>query len=830
MVVTSKTEEGTRKITREAIDNIKKTTVMTDRVKKRHLECLGSPLWISGHRARSYMASWKETRAEPNNVRWALALARVLDESPIIIREGELIVGSETKYVRGAEVVPEQNPHDVLSSLKQKRMNTMSEVMTASIDPEDEAVIEESANFWLGQSIRDMVNATRRRHAGENYAELLDNGVRVMTDSVGTTGKNQAVFNPRIIKKGLNDTIERAKAEREKVLDSFKAFPAHPEKVYHKLAVLNEIIITCEALVRFARKHADLARQMAETEKDPVRKQELLEIAERCEWVPANPARNFAEALQSYWFCHICYKKESPFPAGACPGRMDQWLYPIYEKDLKEGRFTYQQMAEMLGCLWVKFNELQSFHGFMFSKEAAGSLLQQITVGGTDRYGNDATNELSYFLLEISRQMKTPQPGFYVRWHNNIDHNFMIHAVETNRDTGGGIPAFINDQAAIRNFLGYGVKWEDAIEFSAAGCLSYALGNVNAVARMPIYINIPKVFEIALNNGIDPRTGIKAGPETGDAARFASMEEVEEAFWKQYDYFLEKGMREYYIGFLAKGEFLCAPFSTSLLEDSIETGKDSTEEGGRYPQLNTLIGQRGCVDVANALAAIKKVVFEDKAATMQDLLKALKANWEGYDDIYRLCMKAPKYGNDDDSVDEIFNRISLKANDIIASKQTPDGARWKAGRPALTGHYYLGEVVGALPNGRKAYTPLYDAALSPGAGTDVNGPTSVIKSATKVNHFRPDMDSLVLNMKLSSSVLNSREAIENFISLLRTFFNRSGWHIQFNILNRDDLIEAKKHPEEWKHLIVRVAGYSAYFVELPEAIQDEIIARTEHGL
>jgi formate C-acetyltransferase len=333
-----------------------------------------------------------------------------------------------------------------------------------------------------------------------------------------------------------------------------------------------------------------------------------------------------------------------------------------------------------------------------------------------------------------------------------------------------------------------------------------------------------------LYNGVDPRTGIKAGKQTGDATKFKSADQVEEAFWQQYEYFLDKGMHDYFIGFQAKAEFLCAPFSTSLLEDSIKKGMDCTEDGGRYPQLNCCVGQRGFVDVANALAAINKVVYEDKKVTMAKLLQALKADWVGYEDVLKLCNKAPKYGNDDDYVDEIFNRIALKANDIIVNRQTPDGARWKVGRPALTGHYYLGEVVGALPNGRKAGTPLYDAALSPGAGTDVNGPTSAIKSATKVNHFRPEMDSLVMNMKLSSTVLRDREAIEKFITLLRTFFNRGGWHIQFNILNRADLIEAKKHPEEWKHLIVRVAGYSAYFVELPPSIQDEIIARTEHGL
>ncbi|MDD5701629.1 MAG: pyruvate formate lyase family protein [Dehalococcoidales bacterium] len=815
----------------ETMKGINSTIVFTDRVKKRHLECEGAPLWISGRRGRSFTESWKTSEAEPLNVRWALAIARVLDESSIVIRDGELIVGSETKYVRGAEVVPEQNPHDILKSLEQKQVRTMSEVMSASIEPEEEVAMREAAQYWMGKSIRDRVETSRMRQNGKQYLDLIDNGVRVMTDSVGAVGKNQGNFNPRIIREGLQPTIDRAKQEKAKVMQSWCTFPRDSFARYHKIAVLDSIIIVCEAIIRFARRHAELARQMAETEKDQVRKQELLEIAERCEWVPANPARTFAEALQSFWFCSLGQKKESPFPSGSCPGRMDEWLYPLFKKDIESGKLNYQQAAETLGCMWVKFNEAQSFHGFYFAKEAAGSLLQQITIGGTDKDGKDATNDVSYLILEVSRQMAIPQPGLYVRWHNTIDHNFMIKAVETNRDTGGGVPAFINDQAGTRNFLGLGVPLEDAGEWTAAGCLSYCLSKVNTVVRMPLYINIPKVFEIALNNGYDPRTGIKAGRQTGEAVKFTSIDQLENAFWEQFSYFIDKGLNDLYIGFLAKGDFLCAPVSTAYLEDSIKTGKDAMEEGGRYPQLNLCIGQRGFVDVANSLAAIRKVVFEDKKVTMSRLLEALKADWVGYDDVLKLCMQAPKYGNDDDYVDEIHDRLSLKSGEIIAAKKDPvNGLTWKVARPALTGHYYLGEVVGALPNGRQAGTPLYDAALSPGAGTDVNGPTSAIKSATKVNHFKPDMDSLVMNMKFSSTILKDRSSIEQFISMMRTFFNRGGWHIQFNILNKDDLIQAKAHPEQWKHLIVRVAGYSAYFVELPPAIQDEIIARTEHSL
>jgi formate C-acetyltransferase len=302
---------------------------------------------------------------------------------------------------------------------------------------------------------------------------------------------------------------------------------------------------------------------------------------------------------------------------------------------------------------------------------------------------------------------------------------------------------------------------------------------------------------------------------------------LEGAFWKQYDYFIDKGINEMFPAFLAKNERLCAPFHTALLEDNWKMGTDAMESC-RYPQLMICLGHRGWVDTANALAAIDQVVFKEKKVAMSRMLEALKADWVDYDDVLQICKSAPKWGNDDDYVDSIFDRLSLKSGDIVDNKRQPGGSVWKVSRPALTGHYFYGEKVGALPDGRKAGTPLYDAGLSPAAGTDINGPTATIRSATRVIHFRPNMDSVVMNMKFSSTVLKDRVSIDKFIALLRTFFSRGGWHIQFNILNKEDLIQAQLHPEEWKNLIVRVAGYSAYFVELPPAVQDEIIARTEH--
>jgi pyruvate formate-lyase/glycerol dehydratase family glycyl radical enzyme len=803
-----------------AISETCKVNVLTERVKKRKSICDNAPREILFQRARSITSSWKETEGEPNRIKWAKAFARVLEESAIIIRDGELIVGSETKAVRGAEIVPECNPYDV------------REVMEASIDPDIEG-IKEVAKYWVGKSVNDIVYKAYRNKMGDSYTDLIDGRkgkVGVLPDVNGTVFKTQTIFSPKMMKDGLRGVILKAREEKEKTLNASQFVPNSLNAIYHKTVILDAMIITCESLIKYAKKHADLARSMAEKESDPQIKNELKEIAECCDWVPEKPPRSFREAMQFYWFIHLGLRKEAPYHSGPCPARMDQWLYPYYQKDLKEGKLTRQEAAELLGLMWVKLNEMQMVSGSYFEKEAAGSLLQQVTLGGTTTDGLDATNELSYLILEVAQQIKMPQPGIYVRWHNGIDYNFMVKAIETNRDTRGGIPAFLNDRIAIRNFIASGVKYEDAVEWSAAGCLSYVISHCNLASKIVVYINIPKVLEIALNNGVDPRTEIQAGPQTGDVTKFTSIDQIYNAFWKQYDYFVEVAVKNYWVGYSAKIEHIGTPLTSIIIEDCLTRGLDVYEGGERYPELSNNFGQRGCVDVADAFSAIKKLVFDDKNISMARLMQALKANWVGYEDVHQLCLQAPKYGNDDDYADSIFNNVSLKCNEIILNKPNPcTGTPWRVARPALTGHYPAGEVTGALPNGRMAKAPLYDAGLSAMVGADINGPTALIKSATKVDHIGPKMDSLVLNMKISLSVVQDRQSIERVLSLLKIFFDRGGWHIQFNITSREDLLEAKAHPEQWKHLIVRVAGYSAYFVDLPPAVQNEIIDRTEHS-
>jgi trans-4-hydroxy-L-proline dehydratase len=820
-------------ISAAALEKTPLVNVVTDRVKQRKEECNKAPRKILFGRAKSITASWKETEAESNRLRWGKAFARVLEESAIVIRDGELIVGCETKDVRGAEIVPECNPYDVLEQLDSKKGRMMSEVMLATIDPDEEG-IRAVANFWIGKSVNDIVYRALETKMGPRYMDYLDGRkgkVAVLPDVNGTVYKTQTIFSPKVMKGGLRDLIKRAKAEKEKTINESKFVQNNYTSIFHKTVILDVMVIVCEALIKYSKRHAELARKMAESETNSTRKQELLEIAERCDWVPENEPRNFREALQYYWFIHMGIRKEAPYHSGPCPERIDQWAFPYYEKDIKEGTLTRQDAAEFLGLLWVKLNELQNVSGSYFEKEAAGSLLQQVTLGGTKIDGQDATNDLSFLILEVARQIKMPQPGIYIRWHNNIDHNFMIKAIETNRDTRGGIPAFLNDRIAIRNLTASGYSYDDAVEWSAAGCLSYVVSHCNLASKIAAYVIVPKVLEIALFNGTDPRTGMKIGIETGDVTKFTSMDQIYEAFWKNYDHFVDVGAKEYWVAYSSKVEHLGTPFTSLIIEDCMKKGLDVYEGGERYPEMGVCFGQRGCVDVADAFAAIKKLVFDDKKITMTQLMEAMKANWVGHEDLLQMCLKAPKYGNDDDYVDDIFNYVSKKCNDIILTKPNPcTGRAWRVSRPALTGHYPAGEVTGALPNGRKAKTPLYDAGLSPMVGADVYGPTALIKSATKADQLMPYMDSMVLNMKFTPAMIQNNPSIEKVLAVLKTFFDRNGWHVQFNITSREDLLEAKKHPEQWKSLIVRVAGYSAYFVDLPPAVQDEIISRTEHGI
>jgi formate C-acetyltransferase len=828
-------------------DEIRKLNVMTERLQKLKKEWEEAKPIVYVDDSLLFTQSWKETEGLPIDLRWAKAFAKKLRECPILIREGELIVGSLTKHVRGANVLCAMKPREILEQLERGAFDRkLSDIATTYIDPEDARLLKEDAEYWIEHMPPNYINDALREEFGESHFDLMmdeamvfeGRGVRHNPDRglfQGWGAMGGGITGPRgkVINEGLNHVIAVARAELEKMLAEGAVLDGSVAAAQRKYYLLKAIIISCEAIIDFARRHADLAREMAQRTSDPVRKAELERIARNCERVPAEPPRDFWEAVQAVRFLHVVCWKESPERAEVTIGRLDQMLYPYYEKDLRENRITRQQAAELLGCFWLKTRENENLVTIKREHRAApGSLLPNVTICGRDKEGRDATNELSWIVLEVMRQMKLSEPAVYVRYHEDMSDEFLIFALECNRDFGGGNPAFLNDKLGTDRYLARGIKYEDASDWYASGCLAYNLDCAEHVAGT-INLNQPKILEITLNNGVDPRTGKELGLKTGDVTTFTSIEQLYDAFLKQVDYFADKLRRHYFIYWSTgiANDPQSGLRAAMLYEDCIPKGLAPREGGARYPVTRmSWFGDGGITDVSDSLAAIKHLVFDQKKITMAELLEALRDNWQGKEHIRQMCLSAPKYGNDDDYVDDIFNYISMKTQEILLSRPDPfTGLKPFLFKGAAAGHVVRGKAIGALPNGRKAGQPLNDAGTSPMPGADVNGPTAVVNSATKVPHAFATVG-LAHNMKLTKSLLNTREKLIKVASLIKVFMARGGWHIQFNIHSLEELLDAKKHPEKHKNLLVRVGGYSAYFVDLPPELQDEIIARTQHAV
>jgi pyruvate formate-lyase/glycerol dehydratase family glycyl radical enzyme len=804
------------------IDEINSLNVLTQRVKKRREDYLSVKPRLCAERSRIVTDSWKETEGEPLNIRRAKLFKSILEKIPVSIKPGELLVGSQSQYIRGASPAVDFTPYGILGILELKKLTTRGEVEESEVSDEDRASLKEDAEFWKGRSPADSVKRAWQRDGSETILKTLM-GSRVITGMGDVApGTARTIDLVKLINQGLNSVIERTKQERSKL-----TFKENSNSDYRKETFLNAVIISCEAVIAFAGRYSKLASELADKETDSNRKTELRKIAEMLTRVPANPAQTFHEALQSIWITFIALNLEMA-NAGESLGRLDQYLFPFYSKDITEGRMTRQDVAELLGCLWVKLNEVETVVGGDAQKFWGAANFQDLTLCGATRGKRDATNELSYLVLEVIRQIKLPQPAVYIRFNNYISEDFLVKAVETARDHGAGNPSFLGDEMMIRNMLQKGVHLDDALEWVAEGCAGN-MPNHHFYIKMAGYMSGAKMFELALNNGIDPKTGKQVGLKTGNPEDFISFEEVYDAYKKQFKWVVELNHKAGIKGVHAKAECYRLPFTSALVEDCIERGLDIHEGGVRNLYSCYHLQDRGMVDVADSLTAIKKLVFEDKKLTMKQLLEAMKADFEGdrHAEIRKILLAVPKYGNDDDYADNMVNDISAWQSKFITSLTGPFDVPVRSMRTGATLHYYFGESVGALPNGRKAYQPLADGALSPMRGEDIKGPTAVIKSATKRQHME-DTDTLLFNMKISPMTLKSQAGAQAFIALIKTFFNRGGNHIQFNMMDQKVLIEAKKNPEQHRDLMVRVAGYSAYFVDLSSIVQDEIIARSVH--
>ncbi|MDR3271372.1 MAG: hypothetical protein LBT32_07710 [Peptococcaceae bacterium] len=831
-------------------DEIRKVNVMTDRLNKLKKDWEDATPQVYVDDSVLFTESWKETEGQPIDIRWAKALYHKLANCPILIRDQEIIVGSLTKYIRGANTFVAMKPREILNMCKTGRFDRkLSDTASNDISPEELAALQADAEYWVEHMPKK--NPVNEALAVE-FGDDAENHFNAMFDRVGifegravrvnpdrglfqgwsATGGGNIMVTTDVVNHGLNYIIDQAKTELAKMKKEGAGQKKGPAiNALRKFYLLKSLIICCEACIVYAQRHATLARELAAKESNPQRQQELLKIADVCDNVPANPPRDFHEAVQCMRFHHLIPWKESSDRPEVGVGRLDKMFYPYYQKDLEAGTLTRQDAAELLGALWLKIRETEQLVTIKREHRAApGTLLPDVTISGKDEKGNDLTNEISWLILEVMRQTKLSEPAIYVRWFEGIDEEFVLHALDCNRDFGGGNPAFLNFQMGVDRYLDRGVSLDDAVNWSASGCLGYHLDSAEHVAGS-FSLNNTKIFELVLFNGVDPKTGTEIGLKTGDITAFTSIEQIEEAFYKQLDYFADRLRTHYFIWWST--EMQNGPMSglraAMQYQDCIPAGCCSREGGAKYTICRqSWIGDRGITDISDSLAAIKYLVFDKKTVTMAEMLDALKTNFAGKEELRQQCLNAPKYGNDDDYVDEILDRVMLTSQKILTSRPDPlTGEKPFLFKGAAAGHVTQGAFIGALPNGRLAYGSLNDCATSAMPGVDINGPTALILSATK-GPYAYDTVGFTHNMKFNKDILNTPEKMKKLSSIISTFMKRGGWHIQFNIHDAQELVEAKKDPVTHKNLLVRVGGYSAYFVDLPPELQDEIITRTMH--
>ena len=837
MVTTMKRPE-TVKAGRISLKEVNKTDGFTPRIQRLKKMLTDAKSVADGNRARYFTESLRTTEAEHRAVRKAKALRNLFEKVPIVIRDNELLVAGPTPHIRGGNPCVEMAPANLLMLFEMaKAASTGTAATDAVLSEEDQKSLIECAEYWKDCHYRGKDGyKLLEEHAGGLHlkhaaSRLVLGGVPQSPTCIAPGADYERVLN-----KGFNDFIREAKDELERTHKDVDLGRGDSSENMEKIEVLEGMIIALEGMIAFARRHAALARKMAAKEKNPERKKELEEIAEVCDWVPANPARNFREALQSYWFVVIGHDMEKAMPNNFA-GRWDQYMWPFYERDIREGRLTRQEAAELIGCMFINWARLEPFLyiGLVGTRGhqdvATSNYIANVTIGGITTAGRDASNELSCLLLHVCAQVKVHQPHISIRYHHAMAPELLDKAIDCNRDIGGGIPAWFNDRLMVEYLLDRGCSYDNARDASIAGCINTSYCPSLAYIRVggPGLINHAKLFELALGNGIDPFTKERMGPTTGDARDFKTFDELMNAYKEQVHYFYDcyheynKKLGPTY--YTEDTDYF--PFISALLQDCIKKGKDAVRGGGRYWELESAVFvDRALTDTADCLIALKKVVFDDKEATMAEVLKALTADFEGYDELRQKLMAAPKYGNDDEYADDIAYDIWEWTKRKVLSYRDWEGRRYVIFRQGAAWAAWAGATTTALPNGRKAGTTLADASASPVSMCDTHGPTAVLNSAAKLDPAH--MEGPLLNMKFAPGILKTKEGKRKFADMLGTYFDKGGFHVQFNILDRDTLLEAKAHPEEYKNLVVRVAGYSAFWGELVPEVQDDIINRTDH--
>jgi pyruvate formate-lyase/glycerol dehydratase family glycyl radical enzyme len=783
---------------------------MNERVKKLRQQSVETVPCISIERARLVTEAYREYSGKVSiPMLRALTFKHLMENKTVCINPDELIVGERGPAPQATPTYPELCCHSLEDlDIIDKRDKIFFRVSDEVREIQRDVIIP----YWKGRSMRDIIFS----HMSDEWIDCYNAGI--FTEFMEQRAPGHTVADDKIYRKGFLDF----KKDIEESLQSIDYL--NDPDAYDKQEQLRAMLICADAVITYAKRHAEKAMELAKTEQNPERKRELERIAEVCTHVPANAPRDFWEALQSYWFVHIGVITELNTWDSFNPGKLDQHLYPFYKKGLEDGTLTREKAKELLECFWVKFNNQPAPPkvGVTLAESGTYTDFANINIGGIKPDGSDGVNEVSYLLLDVIADMRILQPSTNVQISQKTPDRFVKKACEVIR-MGMGFPSVFNTDAVVKELIRQGKSIEDARCGGTSGCVETGAFGKEAYI-LTGYFNIPKVLEITLNNGFDKRTGKRIGLETGDPTEFQSFEELFEAFKKQMRHFIDIKIRGNNIIEKLYATYMPSPFLSIIVDDCIKKGKDYNAGGARYN--SNYIQGVGIGTITDCLSAIKFHVFDNKNLTMRELLTALSDNFEGHEKTRQMLRnKTPRYGNDDDYADSIMVSVFETFFNLVDGRKNLKGGSYRVDMLPTTCHIYFGSVTGATPDGRWAEEPLSEG-ISPVQGADRNGPTAVIKSASKMDHIKTG--GTLLNQKFTPQVLEGDQGLEKLSHLIRSYFKLDGHHIQFNVVSADTLRDAQKNPEKYSDLIVRVAGYSDYFNNLSKKLQDEIITRTEH--
>lgn len=780
---------------------------------------------IDVERGKFFTQSFQETEGEALILRWAKALYHYAKNATVYIDDNQLLAGRCGKPGRYGILYPELDGNILKEAVEKLPTRENSPF---SISEEDaRVIIEEIAPYWVGKTFHEDL----AKSLTEETTKLTYNADKELTsryivnETASFRSSLQWVHDYEIVLekgyRGIKEEAEQKIAE----LDPYSAVD-----YTEKLPFLQAVVITCDAIVLWANRHGDLAAELAKKEENPIRRVELEKIAKTCHYVPENPPRTFYEAMQAQWFTQMFSRVEQKTGTIISNGRMDQYLYPFYKRDIEAGIITDQEVQELFECMWVAMAQFIDLYlsdtGGAFNEGYAH--WEAVTIGGQTKSGEDATNELTYILLKSKREFPLNYPDLAARIHTRSPKRYLYEVAETIK-AGEGFPKLINDEDVIPLLLSKGASFEEAYDYSVSGCAECRMPNRDTYTSPNAYINFAAALEMVIYNGRMLKYGDELlGLETGNFEDFKTFDELFEAFLKQQRYFIKHAFIQQHEIIRLRAQHFATPLGSLLHKLCRETYTDLHQpkiEGGIDLGYFEYMGFATVID---SLAAIKKLVFEEKKITLAQLKEALEHNFEGYEAIRQMLLNAPSYGNDDDYTDWIGKRLDLEAQEFTAKYGSELGVHMDLRLVPFTSHVPFGKVVSATPNGRFAYTPLSDGS-SASQGADLNGPTAILLSNYETKNFQHNEHAgRLLNIKLSPACVKGEEGTEKLVQFIKAWRDLKLWHIQFNVLNSDTLREAQKHPEKYRNLLVRIAGYSAYFTELTKDLQDDIISRTEH--